>query len=174
MRYLIDGYNLAHAMGLLRGRVAPAAVEVARRSLLVHLLEYHHREPGNVTVVFDASRAPPGTADRLDYQGIHVLNALHEQADDLIEDLIHREPQPRQLTVVSDDRRLKDAARHRQCVALGCFDYLEKVQYAPPQVPLVKRPAEGNDKPPELSAEEVQEWCRQFGVTEEPEDRPGW
>jgi len=174
MRYLIDGYNLAHAMGLLRGRVAPAAVAVARRSLLVHLLEYHHRESADVTVVFDASRAPPGTAARLDYHGIHILNALHEQADDLIEDQIQHDPLPRQLTVVSDDHRLKDAARRRHCVALGCLDYLEQMQRGPPAPGRVKPPVEVNDKPDSLSAEEVQEWCRQFGVKDEPEDRPGW
>src|SRR5258708_4218606 len=102
MRYLIDGYNLAHALGLLRGKVAPAVVEVARRSLLIRLLEAPGLDPTTVTVVFDAQRAPPGTTDRQTYQGIRVLNALRQQADDLIEELIEEETQPRQLAVVSN------------------------------------------------------------------------
>jgi hypothetical protein len=175
MRYLIDGYNLAHALGLLRGRMGPSEVEVARRSLLVQLLEYHRGEAGNVTVVFDAGRAPPGTPARLDHQGLLVLNALRQQADDLIEDLIEHDSLPRQLAVVSDDRRLKDAARRRHCLALGCLDYLEQIQAPRPTSRPTPPPADAGDKPEGLSSEEAREWCRRFGVTEEPEeDSPGW
>lgn len=54
MRYLIDGYNLAYALGILHGKVAPAGVEVARRSLLIKLLEAPGLDAPSVTVVFDA------------------------------------------------------------------------------------------------------------------------
>jgi len=72
-------------------------------------------------VVFDASQGSAGTPARQDYQGIRVLNALQQQADDLIEDLLERRLSPPSLTVVSDDRRLKDAARRCHCNVLGCW-----------------------------------------------------
>jgi uncharacterized protein len=172
MRYLIDGYNLVHALGLLHGKIAPAGVEVARRSLLIRLLEAPGLDPTKVIVVFDAERAPPSTPAGQEYHGIRVLNALRQQADDVIEDLIEREPQPKQLAVVSDDRRLKDAARRRHCVSLGCLDFLEVIQQ-PPKTSRARPAAEGSEKPDQLSPEELRLWCKQFGV-EEDEDGEPW
>jgi uncharacterized protein len=167
MRYLIDGYNLAYAMGLLRKQTSPAGVEAARRDLLVWLLRYYGSETPSVTVVFDASRAPPGASGRQQHQGIHIFYALHEQADDLIEDLIEAESSPRQLTVVSDDRRIKDAARKRQCVVTGCLDYMEQVQHQHAPQALPAKPTEP-DKPEGVSAEETQRWLKEFGFNDEP------
>src|SRR5438477_11517341 len=111
MSYLIDGYNLLHAMGLLGGRVGPTGLEKARLGLMGLLRAVYGEQAATVTVVFDAAHAPPGTPEAEDYQGIHVRFAVRqEQADDLIEALIHRESSPRQLTVVSDDHRIQRAA----------------------------------------------------------------
>ena len=55
MLYLIDGYNLLHAMGVLRGRVGPTGLEKARRRLLGLLHGSYGDESCRVTVVFDAA-----------------------------------------------------------------------------------------------------------------------
>src|SRR5216683_3684936 len=99
--YLIDGYNLLHAMGVLRGRVGPQGLEKARLRLLGLLQGALGKDAGQATIVFDAAGAPAGTADEQDYQGIHVRFAVHhEQADDLIEALIRQTSAPKQLAVV--------------------------------------------------------------------------
>jgi predicted RNA-binding protein with PIN domain len=165
MRYLIDGYNLAYAMGLLRKQTGPAGVEAARRDLLIWLLRYYGPAKPTVTVVFDASRAPPGASSQHQHQGIHVLYALHQQADDLIEDLVEADSSPRQLTVVSDDRRIKDAARKKQCIVRGCLDFMEEVQRQRHPLAVPARPAEP-DKPDNVSAEETQRWLKEFGGAE--------
>jgi predicted RNA-binding protein with PIN domain len=166
MRYLIDGYNLAHALGLVHGK-RPGGAELVRRSLLVHLREAPGLDPGGTTVVFDAMRAPPGSPSRQDFLGFRVLFAKGEQADDLIEELIHKETSPRQLTVVSDDRRLKEAASRRGCGALGCLDFLEAVLHPLTSLPQPPTgPDEESDKPESLSAEELKEWQRVFGADE--------
>src|SRR5262249_44389632 len=57
---------------------------------------------------------------------LHVRFAVGlDEADDLIELLIRRASSPRQLTVVSDDHRIQQAARRRHCTALGCAAYLD-------------------------------------------------
>ena len=127
MRYVIDGYNLLHAMGVLLGRAGPHRLESARRALLDRILALHGDHAADVTVVFDAAKAPARVEAEQDHKGVRVLFALREEADDVIEALIRRDPSPRQLTIVSDDRRLKEAARRRQCVSSGCLDYLEQV-----------------------------------------------
>ncbi len=127
MSYLIDGYNLLYAMGVLRGRVGPAGLEKARLSLLGLLSSsFKEEEAGQVTIVFDAAHAPPGAADVRDYHGIHVRFAVRQkQADDLIESLIEHDSAPRRLTVVSNDHRIQQAGRRRQCNVQGCADFLD-------------------------------------------------
>src|SRR5713226_3992311 len=126
MHYLIDGYNLLHAMGVLHGRAGPMGLEKARLGLLGLLKGTYGEEASAVTVVFDAAQALPGAPALVDYQGIQVRFAVHEpEADDLIESLIQHDSAPKHLTVVSDDHRIQQAARHRHCLVLGCGDYLE-------------------------------------------------
>jgi uncharacterized protein len=157
MRYLIDGYNLLHAMGLLHGRTGPHALENARLALLARLCG--ESDAAAMTVVFDAAGAPPGAADEEDYRDIHIYYARDGSADDVIETLIQREATPSQLTIVSDDHRIQQAGRRRRCPVLGCLDYLverpapDRSKPALPEAPL---------KPEGASGEELQHWLREF------------
>ncbi len=168
MRCLIDGYNLLHAMGVLRGRVGPQGLEKARLRLLGLLAGSFGKDAATVTVVFDAAAAPPDAASEQDYQGIHVRFAVHqEQADDLIEDLIRQDSAPRQLTVVSDDHRLQQAARRRHCPVLGCLDFLEELtrqrrrpRHAVPEEPEKKTP----------SQKDLEIWLQEFADLDQDAD----
>jgi hypothetical protein len=162
--YLIDGYNLLHAMGVLRGRAGPHGLEKARRGLLGLLSGSHADRADDVTVVFDAAAAPPGVPAVEDYHGIHVQFAVRQgEADALIEELIRRAAAPRQLVVVSDDHRLKRAARHRHCGVLGCLDYVELLTRRRRQ-----RRAGGpaDEKQQGVSPAERQHWQEAFGSLE--------
>src|SRR5262245_35231030 len=114
--YLVDGYNLLHAMGILHGKVGPFGLQKARLGLLGLLHAIYKDQSSAVTVVFDAAHAPPGASEDEDYEGITIRWAVHqESADDLIESLITRCSAPKQLTVVSDDHRIQHAALRRRC-----------------------------------------------------------
>src|SRR5207302_6086318 len=71
--YLIDGYNLLYAMGVLGGPVGPHGLEKARLRLLGLLHGSFAEESFTVTVVFDAAAAPAGVAPETDHKGIHVV-----------------------------------------------------------------------------------------------------
>ena len=169
MRYLIDGYNLLHAMGLVLGRVGPHGLERARLALLARLLGEHGTGAAGVTVVFDASRAPRGTAAEEDYHGIHVRYALDGEADDVIEELIRLDAAPRQLSVVSDDHRIQQAGRRRRCAVLGCMEYLDQMERSRwPTAP----PGESPAKPEGVSDDEARHWLREFAdLVEDPKLR---
>lgn len=164
MRYLIDGYNLLFALGMLTKQVGPAGVEPARRRLLEFLHERLGDTAGRVAVVFDAARAPRHTPAEEHHRGIHIYYALDDEADDLIEELIRNEQLPQGLSVVSDDRRLRDAARRGGCVVLRCLDFVEQIAFpvTPPAVP----DGGGSAKPNLPSPQETEEWLREFGDIE--------
>jgi hypothetical protein len=65
-------------------------------------------------VVFDAVQAPPGLPSEFDHRGLAVRFARRGgTADELLEELIAAEPDPRNLLVVSSDHRVQRAARQR-------------------------------------------------------------
>jgi hypothetical protein len=160
MHYLIDGYNLLHHVGLLGGRVGPAKLDKARRALLGHLSGRLGDEAANVTVVFDALGAPPGADDSLEYQGIRVLFSRREEADDLIEELIRRAAAPKLLSVVSNDRRIRDAARRRRCVVVECVDFWTSLGQRTPAAP--DPSVEADSKREGISRGEAEDWTKEF------------
>ncbi len=163
MRYLIDGYNLLHATGHLSGKAGLHGLERARQVLLSRLAAFTKTGAGEATVVFDASRAPPAVEPEQDYQGVHVSYTLDGSADDRIEELIRADSAPRSLTVVSDDRRLKEAARRRHCPTQNCLDFFEETG-KPPRTSIEDKPAE---RPEALSEQDVRAWLKAFGAEDE-------
>jgi uncharacterized protein len=163
--YLIDGYNLLHAMGTLGGRVGPHGLEKARAGLLGLLHGALADQSPAATVVFDAAQAVPGVSAEQSSHGIRVLFAKNkEEADDVIERLIRHSSAPKALHVVSDDRRIQRAARRRLCRVLGCNDFLSFLEHLrhghshAQQVP---------EKKENLSPDEVQRWLSEFGHIEQ-------
>ncbi len=179
MLYLIDGYNLLYALGVGRKRMGPAGLEKARQNLLGILHGSFGAESDHVTVVFDAAHPPRGVPAETEYQGIQVRFAVGmAAADDLIEVLIRKASAPRHLTVVSDDHRIKDAARRRRCVVSGCGDFLKGLERRrkPPPAP----PGEPPAKPSAVSREETEHWLKEFAdladdpALKELQDPPEW
>jgi predicted RNA-binding protein with PIN domain len=168
VRYLIDGYNLLFAhLGTPPSRHLTRALERARRRLLEQLRAGHGDAGTDVTVVFDAAHAPLGAPAELDYHGIHVSFAVHqERADDLIEQMIRQAPAPRQLTVVTNDHHIQHAARRRHCNVMECDAYLNWLEQPN------KKKTEPNTppaKPVEVSPEDTEHWLDAFtGLESDP------
>jgi hypothetical protein len=153
--YLIDGYNLLHFLDLFPPRLL--SLDKARQHLLTLLRRGHGEESSSVTVIFDASAAPPGATLETEFHGIRVRFAQkHGSADEMIEELIREAPAPHQVTVVSNDHRIQAAGRRRHCTVLGCGDYLDRLREQPPGVPPAPPPPE---KP---APADTAFWLREF------------
>jgi predicted RNA-binding protein with PIN domain len=165
MHYLIDGYNLLHALGRLTAKAGKHALDSARKGLLIQLVTWHGADARDVTVVFDAASQPAGPPGESEHGGVRVLFSSGQTADDLIEELLRDEPSPKRLTVVSDDHRIQHAARRRGCAVLDCLDYCERAQQRPVAAPVPPEPA---GKPEGVAPEEVERWLDVFREADEP------
>jgi predicted RNA-binding protein with PIN domain len=173
MRYLIDGYNLLHAWGLAPPAGQRGRLHQARMLLLDRLRLSRAPSSGELVVVFDAAAAPAKAATEKEYHGIRVCFATKESADDRIEELIRSAPQPGELTVISDDHRLRQAAQRGHARAQGCLDFLEELQHPRP-APAAEMPPDVAAKPDGSSPEEMQHWLEEFGGEDGEPGFEGW
>ena len=164
MALIIDGYNLLNASGVFgRGR-GPNSLERSRVALLDFLAEYLDPvELSGTRIAFDAKDAPPGLPRESVYRGLTVqFAARHEEADDLIEELIRAESAPRKLTVVSSDHRLQRAARRRKATAIDSDVWFDQVVARRRE--RKRAGGEADVKPEKLQSEnDVTAWLQKFG-----------
>jgi predicted RNA-binding protein with PIN domain len=125
MRWLIDGYNVMHAGGRLGPRLGREGFRRARRRFLDELAATVGADrAAQTTVVFDASVHPGDFQVDANYRGLGVLFALgDENADARIEQLIAAHSNPKTLTVVSSDHRIRQAAVRRRCRSVTADEF---------------------------------------------------
>lgn len=125
MRYLIDGYNLMFAGGLLGKKFGPDGFRKVRTRFLNDLAAtLGPVEAAQTVVIFDASESPGDVPKRATHKGIGVVFAVDdENADARIELLIAEHSAPKGLTVVSSDRRIRQAATRRRATSVSADDF---------------------------------------------------
>jgi predicted RNA-binding protein with PIN domain len=167
---LIDGYNLMHAAGLARPNYGPGDLERCRHHLLRLLVNYlTDEERARAKVVFDAYDAPEGLPNRYKFEGLQVRFAdPGHDADSLIEELIVAHSAPRQIIVVSGDRRLQKAAHRRRAKFIGSVAFLTEILERIPRPERQETAPEAHPKyDGELTSGELAQWMELFGDAEE-------
>jgi predicted RNA-binding protein with PIN domain len=164
MRYLIDGYNLMYAAGLLGKKLGADQFRQVRTRFLNKLAAaLGPIESALTTVVFDASQAPADVPKSLAHQGIAVLFAVDsESADERIEELIARHSAPKSLTVVSSDRRIRTAATRRKARAMSADAFLVELESRRPRRSSTAAPTTQPVQATNLSPEEAAFWLNEF------------
>jgi predicted RNA-binding protein with PIN domain len=129
MRWLLDGYNVMHANGLLGPKLGREGFRRARRRFLDDLSSALGPEASQqTTVVFDATAHPADFGLNTSYRGLGIVFALgDENADARIEQLIMADANPRSLAVVSSDRRIRQAAERARARAVTAAEYWELI-----------------------------------------------
>jgi predicted RNA-binding protein with PIN domain len=119
MRYVIDGYNVAHA---LFGRDAKrASAEEMRDTLLRRLRRFASRKR-LVTVVFDSRDGGARTGRRVRSGGCDVRFA--PSADEEIISMVRGAKHPGRLRVVTRDREVEGRARQLGADTMRVLDFL--------------------------------------------------
>ncbi len=172
--FIIDGYNLMHAWGLARSRYGPGDLERLRGQFLKELAKHFTEEElPRTTVVFDAGEDAPSdvSADHR-ANGLRVVYALREaDADTRIEHMIASHSAPRQICVVSSDRRLQTAARRRKGRFLTSEQFLAQRSRVEDDgsAPQISRELEAKFSG-EMTETERDEWLEIFGDSEDQND----
>ncbi|HEY8525569.1 MAG TPA: NYN domain-containing protein [Acidimicrobiales bacterium] len=127
---VVDGNNVVGAAADGWWRDRPAAV----RRLLGRLRCYGRGRPERIVLVLDVRQAdlPEGTHDGIDvrYPDRPGRDAADGRIVELLEELAAGDPAPDAVTVVSSDRALAGAARHRGTAVIGAGAFLARLRDA--------------------------------------------
>lgn len=161
MNFLIDGYNLMHAIGLVRQGLPEGGLERARLRFLNWLSAGMGGRSETIRVVFDAQNVSRRSPES-EHRGIRVLYSFHQTADDLIEELLAGQSGHEKVTVVSNDSRLRIAAQRSRASMFTCEQFVDWLITVPHQSqnppPVPEKPEQG------ASADELAEFLEAFSV----------
>ena len=126
MTFLIDGYNLMHAVGSVPSGIHAKQFDAARTRFLDWLAESPALKPyfSSTRIVFDAQHATKdwGTTT---HRGLTVTFSFRQTADDLIENYLALDKNPQKIRVVSNDMRLQTAAKRVRAKPMACSEFVD-------------------------------------------------
>ena len=129
--YYIDGYNVIHHSSLLK----PLAVqnfEAARDALIEKVGRFCAATGSLAKIVFDGrGRQIQPLSPSLQYPGLEVLYSPgHQSADTVIERIVYKSPNRRNVIVVSADRGIRDLCRGLNALVMEPDNFLASVREA--------------------------------------------
>lgn len=157
---IIDGTNLLWAI-----HEAPDAHDAMNEIQLCRTLgRYFAMTPETSEVIFDGGGPPDKSAFDAVGPLTVVFSGFHSDADTVIEEKIAASTSPRELTVVSSDRRLRRAAGARNAAAVKSEKFWSQVLNELRR----KKPArqEPEEKKDGLTDGETEQWLDLFGLEE--------
>ncbi|AKJ64747.1 NYN domain-containing protein [Kiritimatiella glycovorans] len=123
---LIDGYNLMHADPDFRDRRG-GTFESRRTQFVSHVAKLAPLTAHRATLVFDGRAAAQEPAVRETRGPMDILySSGSRSADGEIERLVHQDPRPEGIVVVTDDLAEQDSVRAAGAHVLGCAAWLEE------------------------------------------------
>ena len=120
MPYLVDGNNLAHALGLSNAGLAD------RESCGRAVASFCRSQGAQATVVFDGP-APEGARTATKTHRVSIVFSESRSADDVILRLLADSKTPRDFTVVTSDKSLGDKARHRGALVERAHEFSRRL-----------------------------------------------
>jgi len=157
MSLIIDAYNVLHCTHVLPQRYATiSALQLAA------MLDRCEFDRGRMVIVCDGRPKPDELDPRIDPGRVEIIHSgAATDADTIIERLIAEDTGPRDLTVVSNDHRIRRAARRRRATAMASEKFLHRLVQRFEQ--RHKKKIDKSKPADDLSADQ---WMEEFGLTE--------
>jgi hypothetical protein len=154
---IIDGHNLLHSIV----KLSDEAESINDVQLCWIISRYLRAIRKQGEIIFDGT----GPRDKSHFDNIANLEVcfagLGKDADTVIENKIKANTAPKRLSIVSSDRRLRDAARARKATTVKSEVFWDNLQKQLRQKKPVKEP---EAKRTGLSESETKQWLEIFGI----------
>jgi predicted RNA-binding protein with PIN domain len=158
MAVIIDGHNLLHSIQ----KEDPGSGPISDVQLCHIISRYLKRINEKGEIIFDGT----GPRDKSEFDNINNLEVffagLRSDADTVIEEKIKASTAPKGLTVISSDRRLRDAARKRKATAVKSQVFWNDVQKQLSRKNRIKEPSAKRDG--FISESETDQWLKIFDL----------
>ncbi|NOZ64713.1 MAG: NYN domain-containing protein [Caldiserica bacterium] len=150
---IVDGYNLLHQLPRLKGKKIDRA-----RDIMVRKLGEKRRTFQEMIVVFDGEEGP--VPARFREKGIKVIFSGEESADDYIKRQVKRSKTPHKITVVTDDREIRDFVKLHGSKLLSTKEMKEILfpEKTPVPPPAEEKPSPSSEKGRKINAELRKVW----------------
>ena len=154
--YIIDGYNLLWSFH----KVARHSQDISEARLCRLIGRYLRIIADEGKIVFDGIGPPDKTAFS-NSTGVEVIfSGSGTDADSFIEAKISSDTAPKRLTIVSSDRRIRNAARLRKAVSIKSEQFWRDVISVLRKKDKIQEPAE---KRQGLDQAQTGQWLKYFG-----------
>ncbi len=151
--FIIDGYNVIHAIPSLKKTLAHNG-ETARELLIHSVAQFTHKKKFRCTIVFDGT-APNNTVKQSTHAPVHVLFSFPHSADAKIKQMIEQSKIRSSLVIISSDREIMNFAKVCSCQTHSSKHFANLLSETTDTV------AEKSDAP--LSKSQIDEWLKIFG-----------
>ncbi len=151
--YIIDGYNLIHAIPSLKKTLAHDG-ETARELLIHSIAQLTHRKKFRCTIVFDGT-SPQNSTKHSNHAPVHVIFSSPRNADANIKQIIEHSKNRSLLVIVSSDREILNFAKVCSCQTHTSNYFANLLSETSDAV------SEKSDEP--LSKSQIDEWLKIFG-----------
>ncbi|MDD8018168.1 MAG: NYN domain-containing protein [Bacteroidota bacterium] len=151
--FIIDGYNLIHAIPSLKHLLAHDAHQ-AREQLIHHVSMLTHKRKFRCTIVFDGAQ-PKDAPRSSSHAPIHVVYSFPHNADLKIKEMIEQSKNRSLLVIISSDHEIQNFARVCSCTVHTSKHFAHL---------LFEEETAGEEKSDApLSQAQVTEWLKIFG-----------
>ena len=156
MPVIIDGHNLLWSI-----RNPEEGISVTDAAMCKILDRYFGIVGEKAEIIFDGIGPP----DKTEFNNIRNLEVTfsgrNTDCDTIVEQRIRDSTAPKRLTIVSSDRRLRDAAELRKATAQKSEDFWQEVEK---QLSRQKKMKEPSGKRTGLTDSETELWLKTFGI----------
>ena len=151
MPYLIDGNNLAHALGLANHGLAD------RHSCARTVAGFCQANGARATIIFDGPNRA-GSPDPAPTSRLKIAFSHQRSADEVILRMLSDSKAPRDMTVVTSDKSLGDKARHKGATIERAHEFARRLDRS--FRPARDQTSEKSNR--KESAEQIQAWLTLF------------
>ena len=160
LHFIVDGYNVLHKTDMAPG----ADIEYLRDGFVHDVRCFLNSMKGRnkATVVFDGSPrcfTPVKNTDPY----VKVIFSVDEEADDVIVRLSAGSKQPKNIIVVTDDRKVKDKVKQYGTQLISSSEFIRKLRSAPLKKCSKEEKEVLSDKAAAVNRELLDYWEKKYG-----------